>query len=179
MGSEPRRLQRLLGTEVAFVFQDPMSSLNPALRVGTQMTEGVARSPAASARRTRGSSRSSAWARSTSRRPERRVKQYPHEFSGGMRQRAMIAMGLMSEPSLILADEPTTALDVTVQAQIIDLLREVNRRHGTAVVLISHDLGVVSRLLLAGAGHVRRPHRRGRSTPSSCCARPRTRTRAR
>ncbi|MGZ8702502.1 MAG: dipeptide/oligopeptide/nickel ABC transporter permease/ATP-binding protein [Gaiellaceae bacterium] len=141
----PRELRKLLGTKMAIVFQDPMSSLNPVRRIGTQLTEGV--------RVHRGMRKAAARQLAVERltdvhipAAERRLRQYPHEFSGGMRQRAMIAAGLMGEPDLIIADEPTTALDVTIQAQILELLREVNRERGAAVLLISHDLGVISQL---------------------------------
>jgi peptide/nickel transport system permease protein len=157
LAEDSRDLRHLLGTEMAVVFQDPMSSLNPALRVGTQLAEKM--------QEHRDMSKKAAAELAVRKlgevhvpNPERRARQYPHEFSGGMRQRAMIAMGLMDEPSLILADEPTTALDVTVQAQILDLLREINRKHGTAVVLISHDVGVVadfcSRIVVMYAGRI-------------------------
>ncbi|MEV6841849.1 ABC transporter ATP-binding protein [Actinoplanes sp. NPDC051411] len=145
------------GAEIAMVFQDPMSSLNPLLRIGTQVTEGL--------RRHRGLSRSAA--RGEAARllrtvgiadAERRLRDYPHAFSGGMRQRVCIAIAAACTPKLIIADEPTTALDVTVQAQVLDLLDELTERHGTATILISHDLGVVSsfcdRLLIMYAGRV-------------------------
>ncbi|MBN9608482.1 MAG: hypothetical protein BGO26_19395 [Actinobacteria bacterium 69-20] len=141
----PDRLRRLLGTDLAMVFQDPMTSLNPALRLRRQLTEklevhgGLSRAEASER----------AIVALTDMRitaAERRLDQFPHELSGGMRQRVMIAMGLMGDPTLLIADEPTTALDVTVQAQIIDLLRTLNAEHGTAVVLISHDVSVVGEL---------------------------------
>lgn len=150
-------LRRLLGLKMAMVFQDPSTSFNPMLRIGRQLSEGVELH--------HGTGRHEGLRRAVQKlaevhvpAPERRVQQYPHEFSGGMRQRAMIAMGLMGEPEVIIADEPTTALDVTVQAQILDLLREVNDRASTTVVLITHDVGVVAdfctRVIVMYAGHV-------------------------
>ncbi|MDQ6526925.1 dipeptide/oligopeptide/nickel ABC transporter permease/ATP-binding protein [Nocardioides sp. LHD-245] len=147
----------LLGTSLAVVFQDPMTSLNPVMRLGSQLGEA--------ARRHQGLTRRQASARAADRLravhlsdPERRLRQYPHEFSGGMRQRAMIAMGLMGTPRLIVADEPTTALDMTVQRQVLDLLQEIRRKHGTALLLISHDVSVVSsiceRVLVMYAGRI-------------------------
>ncbi|MFF8913120.1 dipeptide/oligopeptide/nickel ABC transporter permease/ATP-binding protein [Streptomyces sp. NPDC015032] len=134
-----------LGTELAMVFQDPMASLNPALRVGRQLAE-VAEVHL-------GASRAQATDRAVDRlravripTPERRARQRPHEYSGGMRQRAVIAMGLMGEPKLIIADEPTTALDVAVQQQVLDLLAEVREESGAALLLISHDLAVVAQV---------------------------------
>ncbi|GAA2590989.1 dipeptide/oligopeptide/nickel ABC transporter permease/ATP-binding protein [Dactylosporangium fulvum] len=139
------RLRRLLGTRLAVVFQDPLSSLNPALRLERQLTEkilahhGMSRRVATQLAVERlGDVRINA--------PSQRIRQLPHQLSGGMRQRVMIAMGIMGTPALLIADEPTTALDVTVQAQIIDVLRELNAVHGTAVLLISHDLSVVTEL---------------------------------
>ncbi|HEX5406717.1 MAG TPA: dipeptide/oligopeptide/nickel ABC transporter permease/ATP-binding protein [Pseudonocardiaceae bacterium] len=134
-----------LATDIGVVFQDPASCFNPALHVGTQLTEvlrvhrGVPRRQAAelAVQRLR-EVRVSA--------PESRMHQYPHELSGGMRQRAMIAMALLSEPKLLIADEPTTALDVTVQADVLRLLHQINADHGTAMLLISHDINVVSAL---------------------------------
>jgi oligopeptide/dipeptide ABC transporter ATP-binding protein len=161
-GRDPRRLseaerRRLLGRALAVVYQDPMSSLNPALRVGRQLGEV--------AEVHHGLSKGQAMRRGVDRlrsvrigSPEARVRQYPHEFSGGMRQRAVIAMGLMVEPKLILADEPTTALDVTVQQQILRLLRDVSTASGSAAILISHDVAVVaqlcSRVVVMYAGRV-------------------------
>jgi oligopeptide/dipeptide ABC transporter ATP-binding protein len=147
----------MLGTGLAMVFQDPMSALNPALRVGRQLAEV--------AEVHYGASRQSALARAVDRlravrinAPERRTHQYPQEFSGGMRQRAVIGMGLMGEPSIIIADEPTTGLDVTVQRQVLALLRQVCADRGSAVLLISHDISVVaglaSRVLVMYGGRI-------------------------
>ncbi|MEO3782688.1 dipeptide/oligopeptide/nickel ABC transporter permease/ATP-binding protein [Actinocorallia sp. B10E7] len=149
--------RRELGTRLAMVFQDPMAALNPALRVGSQLAE-VATVHL-------GASRKEAWRRAVDRLgrvripdPEANARRYPHEFSGGMRQRAVIAMGLMGEPELIVADEPTTALDVTVQKRVLELLAEVNETTGAAGLLISHDLAVVSlycrRVLVMYAGRI-------------------------
>lgn len=153
----PSQLDEFLAQHMSFVFQDPMTSLNPALTVGTQLTLGV--------RRHTPLDRRAALERAANRLSEvhlpaarRQLRRYPFELSGGMRQRVMIAMGLMMEPSLIIADEPTTALDVTVQAQIMRLLKEVNRNHGTSIILISHDLPLVGatcdRILVMYAGRI-------------------------
>ncbi|WP_161364158.1 dipeptide/oligopeptide/nickel ABC transporter permease/ATP-binding protein [Streptomyces sp. SID3343] len=151
------RTQAPQGTSMAMVFQDPMASLNPALTVGRQLSEV--------AEVHHGASRAAATARAVARlgavripKPEQRVGQRPHEFSGGMRQRVMIAMGLMGEPRLIIADEPTTALDVTVQSRVLGLLRDVRAESGAALLLISHDIAVVSqvcdRVVVMYAGRV-------------------------
>lgn len=140
-----RERRRLLATDLAVVFQDPMSSLNPSMRVGRQLSEKVEVHLGFS--RKRGLALAEAKIAETHIPAARqRISQYPFEFSGGMRQRAMIAMGLMTEPAFIIADEPTTALDVTVQAQVLKLFREINERSGTTILLISHDLAVVSEL---------------------------------
>jgi peptide/nickel transport system ATP-binding protein len=138
-------LRAIRGNDIAMIFQDPLSSLHPLFRVGTQLVEAV--------RAHRDSSRAQARARAVELLglvgipdPSRRVDDYPHEFSGGMRQRAMIAMALANEPKLLIADEPTTALDVTVQAQILALLERLQRELGMAVVIITHDLGVVAEM---------------------------------
>jgi len=138
-------LNKIRGNRMAMIFQDPMTSLNPYLTVERQMTEVL--------QFHKGLDRASARATSVRmldavRIPEaaRRIGMYPHEFSGGMRQRVMIAMALLCEPEVLIADEPTTALDVTVQAQMLTLLRELQRDFGTAIVLITHDLGVVAGL---------------------------------
>jgi len=152
-----RTHRRLLGTAFAMVFQDPMTSFNPTRRIGRQLAEV--------AEQHQGMSRKIALARAVDRlravrvpAAERRAHQYPHEFSGGMRQRAMIGMGLMGEPKLIVADEPTTALDVTVQRQVLDLLESVRTADDVALLLISHDVAVVAqvcdRVLVMYAGRV-------------------------
>ncbi len=137
--------RELRGSEIGMIFQDPMSSLNPTMRIGDQIAEPLLVH--------RGYSASQAWDRAVEllelvRIPEaaRRARQYPFEFSGGMLQRAMIAMAIACKPALLIADEPTTALDVTIQAQILDLLRELQKETGMAIILITHDLGVVARM---------------------------------
>jgi len=137
-------MRKVRGREIAMVFQEPMTSLNPVLTIGRQITEVLEIHM--------GMTQSQARARALEllgmvgiSDPERRLAQYPHHFSGGMRQRMMIAMALACNPSLILADEPTTALDVTIQAQILELLRSLSRRFGVAMLIITHNLGVVAR----------------------------------
>jgi len=137
------RMRDIRGNEISFIFQEPMTSLNPVFTVGRQVGEVL--------RRHEGLSKRAARERTTELldlvgipAPERRVDEYPHELSGGMRQRVMIAMAVACEPQVLIADEPTTALDVTIQAGILDLMRELRERLGTAIVLITHDLGVVA-----------------------------------
>ena len=138
-------IREFRGSDVAMIFQDPMTSLNPVLRVGFQVQEAMI----AHRRFTNEQSKQRVLPMLKRVRipaAEQRVRDYPHQFSGGMRQRVMIAMGLSNEPSLLIADEPTTALDVTVQASIIELLRDLNRELGAAVILITHNLSVVASL---------------------------------
>jgi oligopeptide/dipeptide ABC transporter ATP-binding protein len=137
-------MRRLRGREIAMVFQEPMTSLNPVLSVGRQLTEGIETHLGADPARAR--TRAEELLQMVGiPDPARRLGQYPHQFSGGMRQRMMIAMALACEPALVLADEPTTALDVTIQAQILELLKSLSRRLGAAMLIITHNLGVVAR----------------------------------
>ncbi|TMH33697.1 MAG: ABC transporter ATP-binding protein [Betaproteobacteria bacterium] len=154
MGLPATQMQDLRGNAMAMIFQEPMSSLNPAFTIGEQIVEGLRRHKRIDAAQAR--ERAIAMLRRVRipapamlRRvripaPEQRFDEHPHRLSGGMRQRAMIAMALACEPRLLIADEPTTALDVTIQAQILDLMRELQQETGTAIILITHDLGVVA-----------------------------------
>jgi len=157
IGVGERRMRALRGNEISMIFQEPMSSLNPVYTVGDQIAEAL--------RLHRGMDRKEARAEVVRllaevgiSEPKRRIDEYPHQLSGGMRQRVMIAMALSCEPKLLIADEPTTALDVTIQAQILELLAELRKKHGMAVLLITHDLGVVAevcdRVVVMYAGQV-------------------------
>lgn len=144
-GLSEKEWRKLRGNRIAMVFQDPMTSLNPVKKIGQQLSEVI--------RRHRGLNKEDALKEAAEMlrqvgitNPEQRLKQYPHEFSGGMRQRVMIAMALSCKPELLIADEPTTALDVTIQAQILDLFKELKGNSNTAVALITHDLGVVAQV---------------------------------
>jgi peptide/nickel transport system ATP-binding protein len=143
IGMSPRRLREIRGSEIAMIFQDPMTSLNPVHTIGKQLIEAiqlhrdvtkrVARARALELLKAVGIPRA-----------EGRIDDYPHQFSGGMRQRVMIAMALINDPDLLIADEPTTALDVTTQAQILNLMKRLQEEFGSAIMIITHDLGVVA-----------------------------------
>jgi peptide/nickel transport system ATP-binding protein len=143
IGTSPKELRRIRGDEIAMIFQDPMTSLNPVQKIGAQLVEAILlhQDVTKAAARARGLELLKAVGIP---RAESRIDDYPHQFSGGMRQRVMIAMALVNNPDLLIADEPTTALDVTTQAQILDLLRELVRDEETALIMITHDLGVVA-----------------------------------
>jgi peptide/nickel transport system ATP-binding protein len=143
LGLDEDKMRAIRGNRISMIFQEPMTSLNPVMRIGDQITEAV--------RLHRNTTRKEAWAKAVEMlrlvripEPERRATEYPHQLSGGMRQRAMIAMALACRPALLIADEPTTALDVTIQAQILALILDLQRELGTGLILITHDLGVVA-----------------------------------
>ncbi|GAA1488184.1 ATP-binding cassette domain-containing protein [Brachybacterium sacelli] len=140
---DPRRLRAVRGRDISMVFQDPMATLNPLRTVGSQLMEVLAihRTGTRTERRRR---MLEALEQARVPQPDQRAAQYPHQLSGGLRQRVMLAMALMSRPRLLIADEPTTALDVTTQAEILDLLRTLQRETGMGILLITHDLGVVA-----------------------------------
>ena len=152
-----KEMRKIRGNEVSIIFQDPMTRLNPVYTIGNQITEVI--------RLHTGKSKKEAYDRAKEllelvgiNEPTKRLKQYPHELSGGMRQRVMIAIALACEPKLLIADEPTTALDVTIQAQILELMQELRQKLGMSIIMITHDLGVVAsmceRIAVMYAGHI-------------------------
>ena len=141
----PQQMRKIRGGRISMIFQEPMTSLNPVFTVGSQIAEMF--------QTHRGTSGSDSWVRSVEMlkkvrmpAPEKRAREYPHQLSGGMRQRAMIAMALACNPEILIADEPTTALDVTIQAQILDLMMRLKEEFGAAIMMITHDLGVIARI---------------------------------
>jgi peptide/nickel transport system ATP-binding protein len=143
IGMKPSKLREIRGNDIAMIFQDPMTSLNPVHTIGTQLVEAIQLHRDVSTRVARARAQELLNAVGIPR-PERRIDDYPHQFSGGMRQRAMIAMALVNDPDLLIADEPTTALDVTTQAQIMNLMKRLQQEFGSAIIMITHDLGVVA-----------------------------------
>jgi oligopeptide transport system ATP-binding protein len=152
-----KRMQDIRGPKIAMVFQDPMTSLDPTMRVGRQITESLKKHLGLSGQRAKERAVELLTMVGIPN-PEARIKQYPHQFSGGMRQRVVIAIALSCDPQILIADEPTTALDVTIQAQILELLRDLQEQLGMSVILITHDLGVVAhtahRVVVMYAGKV-------------------------
>lgn len=152
-----KEMRKLRGKDIAMIFQDPMSSLNPVFKIGNQLIEAI-RTQQKTSRKLAKEQAIELLKDVGIPDPERRMKEYPHQFSGGMRQRVLIAIALASKPKLLIADEPTTALDVTIQAQIIQLLKSIQKKHNMAIIIITHDLGVVAniadRVLVMYAGRI-------------------------
>ncbi len=157
VGAGEAKMRRIRGNKISIIFQDPMTSLNPVFTIGNQLIETILLHTSRN--------RAEAYKRAVEmlgmvgiNDPDRRMKQYPHELSGGMRQRVMIAMALVCEPEILIADEPTTALDVTIQAQILELMQDLQKKLGMAIIMITHDLGVVAgmcdEVIVMYAGHL-------------------------
>jgi oligopeptide transport system ATP-binding protein len=137
------QMRKVRGRDISMIFQDPMTSLNPTARIGRQITEAILKHQKVSRKEADKQAEKMLHLVGFSN-PKQRMRQYPHEFSGGMRQRAMIAMALVCKPKILIADEPTTALDVTIQSEIVDLLLDLREKFGTAILIITHDMGVVA-----------------------------------
>lgn len=152
-----KEMRKIRGNEVSIIFQDPMTSLNPVYTIGNQITEVICLHTGKSKKEARDRAKELLELVGINE-PAKRLKQYPHELSGGMRQRVMIAIALACEPKLLIADEPTTALDVTIQAQILELMQELRKKLGMSIIMITHDLGVVAsmceRIAVMYAGHI-------------------------
>ena len=146
VGLAESRMRKLRGNQVAMIFQDALAALHPFYKIGGQLAEAYLQHHPSASKRDARRKAIEMLDRVGIPQPDRRVDDFPHQFSGGMRQRAMIAMGLINDPSLLIADEPTTALDVTVQAQILDLLQDLQREFNSAVIIITHDLGVIAEM---------------------------------
>ncbi|GGQ55736.1 MULTISPECIES: ABC transporter ATP-binding protein [Kitasatospora] len=146
VSADPDQVRKLRGKKMAMIFQDPLTAMHPYYTVGAQIIEGYRAHHPGTSKKVARTRAIEMLDRVGIPQPDKRVDNYPHEFSGGMRQRAMIAMALVNDPSLLIADEPTTALDVTVQAQILDLIRDLQKEFGSAVIIITHDLGVVAEI---------------------------------
>ncbi|WP_227394684.1 ABC transporter ATP-binding protein [Jeotgalibacillus aurantiacus] len=140
-----KEMREIRGVDISMIFQDPMTALNPTLKIGDQLTEGIRQHQKISGAEAKKKAVEMMKLVGIPN-PEERLKQYPHQFSGGMRQRIVIAIALMCEPELLIADEPTTALDVTIQAQILELFQEIQEKTGVSIILITHDLGVVAKI---------------------------------
>ncbi|WP_026677463.1 ABC transporter ATP-binding protein [Fictibacillus gelatini] len=141
-----KEMRKIRGSDISMIFQDPMTSLNPTLTIGDQITEAILQHEPVVTKKEAQFRACEMLGEVGIANPKERLKQFPHQFSGGMRQRIMIAMALVCNPSILIADEPTTALDVTIQAQIIDLFKKIQRNTGVAIIMITHDLGVVAKL---------------------------------